>query len=121
MGRRNILSYFSTEKQAKEAVKNLKANGFETVDLSRFSLTPGGDASDLDNPISEPLSSLVSGTGGNVSGRDAGILQAVSVESSGMADGSHQWGAEDLCVTVVTDDEHYDKAITLLEQAGARI
>ncbi|PTM59858.1 hypothetical protein [Desmospora activa] len=120
MGERNILAYFRTESRAKEAVQRLKEAGFNTVDLSRFSLAPE-DHSDLDNPIAEPFSSLASATGADVSSRDAGILVGAHTESSGMADGMHQFGAEDLCVTVVTTADRYEQAESILKELGANI
>jgi hypothetical protein len=121
MGERNILAYFNTESRAKEAVRRLKEAGYETVDLSRFSLAPGEDRSDLDNPIAEPFSSIASATGTSVSSRNAGILMGADVGSSGMADGMHEFGAEDLCVTVVTTADRYDRAEAILKELGANI
>jgi hypothetical protein len=121
MGERSVIAFFQTEGQAREAVQQLKAEGFETVDLSRFSLSPKEDGSDLDNPIAEPISSLATITGAPVTGRDAGILKAADIHSSGMADGSDEFGAEDLSVTVVTDEEHFEEAEKILEQMGGRL
>ncbi|OYD08309.1 hypothetical protein [Paludifilum halophilum] len=121
MSQKNIIAYFRSEQRAKEAVQQLKRGGFESVDLSRFSLTPGEDVSDLDNPIAEPISSLATITGAHVSSRDAGILVSADVHSSGMADGSEEWGAEDLSVTVITDEERWEEAESILKQAGGRL
>jgi len=121
MGQRNVIAFFRTERQAQQAVQQLKARGFDTVDLSRFSLSPKEDASDLDNPIAEPPSSLSTLTGAPVTGRDPGILKAADIHSSGIADGSDEVGAEDLSVTVITDDSRFDEAEQLLEQMGGRL
>jgi hypothetical protein len=121
MGERSVIAFFRTERRAKEAVEQLKAQGFETVDLSRFSLSPREDGSDLDNPIAEPPSALSTITGAPVSGRDAGILKAADIHSSGMADGSDEFGAEDLSVTVVTDEERFEEAEEILKQMGGRL
>ncbi|MGF7088450.1 uroporphyrinogen-III synthase [Kroppenstedtia sanguinis] len=121
MGERSVIAFFRTEEQAHKAVQRLKAEGFDTVDLSRFSLSPREDGSDLDNPIAEPISSLSTITGAPVTGRDAGILKAADPHASGMADASDEWGVEDLSVTVVTDEEHFEKAEQILEQMGARL
>lgn len=121
MKERSVIAFFQTERRAKEAVEELKAQGFETVDLSRFSLSPKEDGSDLDNPIAEPISSLSTITGAPVTGRDAGILKGADIHSSGMADGSDEWGAEDLSVTVVTNEERFEAAEKILEQMGGRL
>ncbi|GGE09382.1 hypothetical protein GCM10011571_08350 [Marinithermofilum abyssi] len=121
MGERSVIAFFRTERRAKEAVEQLKAQGFETVDLSRFSFSPREDGSDLDNPIAEPPSALSTVTGAPVSGRDAGVLKAADNYSSGMADGSDEFGAEDLSVTVVTDEARFEEAEEILKQMGGRL
>ncbi|PTX55130.1 hypothetical protein C8P63_12110 [Melghirimyces profundicolus] len=121
MGERNVIAFFRTEPQAKKAVRQLKAQGFDTVELSRFSLSPKEDGSDLDNPIAEPPSSLSTVTGAPVTGHDPGILKAVDIHSSGMADGSDEFGAEDLSVTVITDEGRFEEAEKILEQMGGRL
>lgn len=122
MGEVTILAYFHLEEDAKKAAQELKKRRFETVQLADFSPMPGENASDLDNPISEPMSALATEVlEAKISGRDAGILAASRTDASGMADGAHRDKMENWLVTVVAPAERHQEAKQVLKQHGARV
>ncbi len=120
MTERSILAYFHSEEQAKGAANKLKGLGVVDLQIDFVSPYPGGDLSDLDNPIAEPISSLSSVVlDSSVSGRDAGILIAANPDASGMADGSGLERDRNVLLTVVLQEKDLEKARTILEQEGA--
>lgn len=122
MKERGILAYFRTEEQAKEAAEELKRRGVEMVQVDRFSVVPPTQERDLDNPISEPISSLAQSVmSANISSPDAGVLAAAHPSASGMADGSGWETDEDVLVTAVVDESRLEEMRALLESMGARV
>lgn len=117
-----FLAYFHREDDAQSAANELKLRKFDAVQVSDLSPMPGENASDLDNPISEPFSSLASEVlEARISGKDAGILAASRTDASGMADGSGQDQMENWLVTVVAPHSRHEEAKRLLKAHGARI
>ncbi|WP_054950226.1 hypothetical protein [Numidum massiliense] len=115
-----LLRYFQTEAAARAAAKELKQNNFTEVQVSVVSPYPGANASDLDNPISEPIASL--GTEileTDVAGPDEGVLLAASPDASGMAGGEPHHSMENWLVTVVTETKRREEADHVLKKHGA--
>jgi hypothetical protein len=127
MGERSIFAYFQTMERAQEAAQKLKQRGFETVQVDRFSPIPGGGKEpDQDHGLNSILrqqdSSLTTTTMGLPPiSRDRRILAAANPDASGLSDGSPFDHAEDVCLTVITDNSRFEEAIDLLEQLGAYI
>ncbi len=127
MGERNIFAYFQTMDRAKEAAQMLKQRGFETVQVDRFSPIPGGGKDldqdeELNSILRQQDNSLTTTTMGLPSvSKDKQILAAVNPDASGMSDGSPFDHAEDVCLTVITDESRFEEAIDLLEKLGAYI
>lgn len=118
----NLIGFFHREDVARCAAKELKERGFHTVQVSNFSPMPGDNGSDLDNPISEPISSLASEVlEADISGRDASILAAARPDASGMADGEPHDKMENWVVTVVLPHNRHEEAKQLFTQYGARL
>lgn len=115
------MGFFHEEDAARAAVDVLKANQFEEVQLEDFSPYPGQNASDLDNPISEPIGSLASEVlEADTEGPDEQRLLATMPDASGMADGERHHSAENWLVTVVAPYERHEQAKQLLQKQGAR-
>lgn len=126
MGQRNIFAYFQTIDQAKKAAEQLKAQGFETVSVDRFSPMLGGNPFDGDEEITSilqnPRNSLTTTTlGSPPMSNDEQILAATHTDASGLSGGTGFSHPEDVCVTVITDDDQYETAYQILEQYGARV
>lgn len=117
-----FMGYFHREDKARSAAEELKEQGFEHVQVQDFSPVPGENGSDLDNPISEPMSSLASEVlEAEVTGRDASILLGARTDSSGMSDGAAHDKMENWLVTVVSPKKRHTEAKQLLTKHGARL
>lgn len=126
MGQRSIFGYFQTMEQAQKAAEELKAQGFETVSVDRFSPMLGGNPYDGDEEIASifqtPSNSLTTtALGSPPMDDDQRILAAAHQDASGLSGGTGFSHPEDVCVTVITDQERYEEAFQLLEQYGAKV
>ncbi|SFJ64463.1 hypothetical protein [Thermoflavimicrobium dichotomicum] len=125
MKERNIFAFFHTMDKAEAAANELKKRGFATVQVDRFSPLPGGGKdTDLDAEIHGILrrqaNSLTTSTLGLPPvNNDLRVLATAHPDASGMADGSPFYHSEDICVTVITNEERYDEAYEILERYGA--
>src|SRR5690606_2601494 len=125
--KRNIFAYFQTMEQAKKAEEALKKQGFSEVACDRVSPFLGGNPYDGDEEIHGILHrdshSLTTNTLGspNTLDDDERILAAAHPDASGFASSTGFTHAEDVCLTVLTDDEGYQQAASLLSQMGARL
>ena len=117
-----LMGFFHEEDAARGGVDVLKANRFEDVQLEDFSPYPGQNASDLDNPISEPIDSLATEVlEAHTGGPDEQRLLATMPDASGMADGERHHSAENWLVTVVAPYERHELAKQILKEQGARL
>lgn len=126
MSQRNIFGYFQTMDQAQKAAEELKAHGFETISIDRFSPMLGGNPYDGDEEIASIFqnqsNSLTTTTlGAPPMDDDARILAATHPDASGLAGSTGFSHPEDICVTVITNNDRYEEAFDLLEQYGARV
>ncbi|MFC4077475.1 hypothetical protein [Salinithrix halophila] len=121
MAERNIFAFFRSEQRAKQAVQRLKEQGFDTVSLSRFNPDLTAVNSNMDIMIGETLGKTMGPAGFSPDTQGAEILQAADEKESGMADGSDEWGAEDLSVTVITDETRAEEAEQLLKEMGGNL
>lgn len=125
MPEKSLFGYFRTIDAARQAAKELKANGFE-VYVDRFSPIGGGEPHDLQDedvkdPFQEPSMSLTESTlGGPEIRADTRILRATHPDASGISDGQALSSLEDVSVTVFFREEDREKAEQILKKHGAR-
>ncbi len=95
---RSILGYFTDRAAAERAKTALLRSGFETVQLDELHPAPGGD--------------------------DDGPLAATSTAASGLA---HELGESPTepepswIITVVTPEDHVNRAVHILEECGGLV
>ncbi|RAL26268.1 hypothetical protein [Thermoflavimicrobium daqui] len=127
MTQKNIFAFFHTVDKAQAAAHELKERGFDIVQVDRFSPIPGGGREpDLDDEthglFHRQANSLTTTTLGLPPiNNDLRILATAHPDASGMADGSAFDHAEDICLTVITDESRFDEACELLEKHGGRL
>ncbi|MCS7458505.1 hypothetical protein N0M98_00005 [Paenibacillus doosanensis] len=130
MAEKNILAFFHTSEQAERIVPKLKALRVIDVSVDRIHQINGTGVSESMNPLTGSfpgLSFLTLGQEGE--GIDEGILSAASVDASGMSAPmeevfSGDFGGTDrmdTLLTVVIDEQYYDKAMRVIEEAGGKI
>lgn len=125
MPEKSLFGYFRTIDAARQAAKELKANGFE-VYVDRFSPIGGGEPHDLQDedvkdPFQEPSMSLTESTlGGPEIRADTRILRATHPDASGISGGQALSSLEDVSVTVFFREEDREKAEQILKKHGAR-
>lgn len=118
---RTILAYFPTRGKALAAVKALKAEGFETLQLDRVSQYPGDGTDVRRNPLTGEIPGLAELTlGAEGVGRDAAVLLSADPSASGMATDTSVTELPYL-VTVVCPDERSHLAVRLLEENGGSV
>jgi hypothetical protein len=123
MGTRNIFGYFQTLDQAQKAADDLRNRGFETVSVDLISPMLGGKPYDpqITGILQNQNQSLAEITlGSNPLSDDQRILASANENASGMSGGTGFTHLEDVCVTVITEEERYEEANQLLEGYGAR-
>jgi hypothetical protein len=99
MSQRNIFGYFQTMERAQKAADELKAHGFKTVSIDRFSPMLGGNPYDGDEEITsifqnQSNSLTTTALGSPPMDDDERILAATHPDASGLAGGtgfSHFW------------------------------
>jgi hypothetical protein len=126
MNQRNIFGYFQTMDQAQKAAEELKAQGFETISVDRFSPVLGGNPYDggeeMRDIFQNQKNSLTTTTlGSPAMNDDERILATAHPDASGLAGGTGFSHPEDVCVTVITDNDRYEEAYHLLERYGAKV
>jgi hypothetical protein len=122
LAERSILAYFKSPEQAKEALT--KAKSLKLVDsaIDRFDGYPGDGMDHIMNPLTGDFPGLGNLTlGGDFTDRNAGILAATSVSASGLSAGGPGNGVTgyDILLTLVLEEEDYDKALKIVRDAGA--
>jgi len=120
---KNILAYFKSPEEAKNAESQLKALGVIDMSIDRFSKNPGGELNSITNPITGEISSLATlSLNADISGRDDGILLAAGTDASGYSD-SGQGGptGRDILLTVVVDESVHQQALEICEKSGGLV
>ncbi|HEY0826776.1 MAG TPA: hypothetical protein VGE40_01655 [Bacilli bacterium] len=121
---KNILAFFKSETEAESAAAKLKDLQVLDISIDHFSKNPGEGIERQMNPATGNISSLGKLTlGANVDSRSEGILLAADVDASGMSDGGQggQNGARDILLTVVMEENKFDQAKQIVEEAGGLI
>jgi hypothetical protein len=132
MAERSILAYFNTPDQAKNALKQLKQLQLVDAKIDRFNGVPN-DGPDFNGPETNDIPTtgaamadvptMGPAVGGNdlgPPGRDAGdvtVTLGVNEEPGGVAPG---WSdGRDILLTAIVQEEDFDKAMSIVHQAGA--
>lgn len=117
LSEKNILAYFKSPEEAESVSRKLQSLRVVDMSIDRFSMYPGTDPYGDRNLTG--MDSLSSVTFGNTIGGDAGVLAATNTSASGMSDGG-QGGptGRDILLTVVVEEESFDKAMKIIEEAG---
>jgi hypothetical protein len=123
MGSKNILAYFKSPENAREAAMKLASLGVTEVEIDRFSKYPGDGLDRWMNPLTGNISSLARQTlGMDPSSRDASVLAASDVSASGMSDGGPGSITErDILLTAVVDDLVHQRALQAIREAGGMV
>ncbi|MBE9912832.1 hypothetical protein G8C92_02135 [Paenibacillus donghaensis] len=122
MAEKNILAYFKSPEEAESVSRKLQALRVVDMSIDRFSMYPDTDPYGAPN-LSGSMGSLSSVTYGNTLGGDStNVLAATNVTASGMSDGG-QGGptGRDILLTVVVEEESFDKAMRIIEDAGGMV
>ncbi|GGD63977.1 hypothetical protein [Paenibacillus nasutitermitis] len=122
MAERSILAYFKSPDQAEEALSQIKSLKVADSAVDRIDGYPGEGIDHIENPITGDFPGLGYLTlGGDFEDRDAGILAATSVSASGYSSGSpeNRVTGYDILLTVVIDEADYEKALKIVQDAGA--
>ncbi|MCZ8511156.1 hypothetical protein O9H85_01620 [Paenibacillus filicis] len=129
MAEKGILAYFNSVAEAQSCIPKLKALRAIDIQVDRIGTYPGGGISETFNPLSNNFPGLTYLTSAAAPmDRDAGILTAVNVDASGMADGSRElltsdpddMTRRDTLLTVVLDEASYEQALRVIREAGGR-
>lgn len=125
MSQQNLLFYFKSVDDAKQAEQALHDAGFTEVQVDEISAYPGEGVQERMNPITGNIPSLADLTlAADISRKSAGILTTSDVNASGMSDGFNmnegheQEAGRNVLVTVVTSEERGDEARGILKKYG---
>lgn len=124
MAEKNIIAFFKRPDEAERALKQIEANG-GVVDSSIDNVDgyPGDGVDESFNPLTGDFPGLGFLTLGGDFQKDAGVLAATSVSASGMSAGGpdNKVTGRNICLTVVIDEQNYEQAMQIVEQAGALV
>lgn len=125
MTERTIMAYFNTPEQAEQAVEKLKSLRLAEYAIDRFDGFPGTGINHLDkieNPITGDFPGLGYLTlGGDFDTHEASVLASASVSASGYSSGGpdNRVTGRDILLTAIVEEDDYDKAMTIVQDAGA--
>lgn len=123
-GEKSILAYFPSSTLAQEAMEALKKEGITEVQLDRVSRFGVSYDDNYNNPLNQANTltglTVYSTNNNNLSDNDERILMAADPSVSGMAsEGYGQAGGKAFLLTIVTDEQHSNKAAAILKDKGA--
>lgn len=124
MAEKNILAFFNSPEQAKDALQQLKSLNLIDTSIDRVNTYPGSGSDHVSNPITGDIPSLGYLTlGGDFNDRNAGVLAAASVSASGMSTGGpdNTVTGKDIVLTIVVDEADYEQALKTVQNAGALV
>ncbi len=123
LSEKNILAYFKSPEEAESAARKLQVLRVADMSIDRFSRYPGTGMYGAVKPFAGDMVSLSAAIyGTSLSGESSAILAAADPSSSGMSDGG-QGGptGRDILLTVVVDEDSFDKAMRIVEDAGGMV
>ncbi|WP_422660310.1 hypothetical protein ACK8P5_07390 [Paenibacillus sp. EC2-1] len=119
MTEKNILAYFKSPEEAQGVARKLEALKVVDMSINRFSAYPGGEMNNIVNPLTGNIVSLTSMTlNSALSNTSAGILGAADPSASGMSAADDGLHGRDILLTVVLDESVFDRAMSIIEEAG---
>jgi hypothetical protein len=124
MAEKSILAYFHSPEQAELALQQMKQLRLVDSSIDRIDGYPGNGIDHMDNPITSDFPGLGYLTlGGDFDDRNAGILAAASVSASGMSSGGREnrVTGRDILLTIVIEEEDYERAIRIVQDADATV
>ncbi|WP_419872619.1 hypothetical protein [Candidatus Pristimantibacillus sp. PTI5] len=123
MAEKNILAYFKSPEQAEKALEQIKTLKLADSSIDRFDGYPGDGLDHIENPVTSDFPSLGSLTLGGDFLPNAGILAAASVSASGMSSGgeANEITGRDILLTVVIEEEDFEKAMAIVQNEGALV
>lgn len=124
MAEKNILAFFKSPEQAEKALQQIKALKLVDSSIDRFDGYPGDGIDRIENPVTGDFPGLGYLTlGGDFPDRNAGILAAASVSASGMSSGGedNEVTGRDILLTIVIEEEDFDKAMDIVKREGALV
>lgn len=122
MAEKAILAYFNTPDQAERALERLKTLKLVDSRIERFDGMPGDGVDRIMNPITGDFDSLGSLTlSGDFDNRSAGILAATNVSASGYSSGGteNRVSGRDILLTAIVEEQDFEKAQQIVDEAGA--
>ncbi|MGN7357794.1 hypothetical protein ACTHPF_10525 [Paenibacillus sp. SAF-054] len=119
MSEKNILAYFKSPEEAESAAKKLQALRVVDMSIDRFSRYPGTEMYGASPFVGDMVSLSASTYGTSFTGESSSILAAADPSASGMSDGG-QGGptGRDILLTIVVEEESFDRAMKIVEDAG---
>lgn len=123
MSEKNILAYFKSQDDAKSAESKIKALRAIDTSVDTVSRFPGDGVDRVMNPITGDFPGLGYLTqDADFTNKSAAILAAADVTASGMSDSDqHAVTGRNYLLTVVIDEQYYDQALEVIEDAGGII
>ncbi|RJE84289.1 hypothetical protein D3P07_23255 [Paenibacillus sp. 1011MAR3C5] len=124
MAEKNILAYFRSPKQAEKALHRIKSLKLVDSSIDRFDGYTGDGVDHIMNPLTSNFDSLASLTlGGDFPDPDAGVLASTSVSASGMSSGGedNETSGRNILLTIVIEDDDFDKAMAIVQEEGALV
>lgn len=123
MTEKNILAFFKSPEEADAVASKLKALRVIDVSVDRFGKYPGEGVEKIMNPITGNVPSLGSLTlDADFSTKSASILAAADVTASGMSDGGQdEISGRDILLTVVVQEQEFEKAREVIQDGGGVI
>lgn len=122
MAEKTILAFFKSPEEAEQALQQMSELDPIDSSIDRFDGYPGNGIDHIENPITGDFPGLGYLTlGGDFSDNNAGILAATSVSASGMSSGGpdNRVSGRDILLTVVIEEENYDRAMGIVQSLGA--
>jgi hypothetical protein len=122
MAERSILAYFKTPDDAHKALDQLKQLKLIDSSIDRFDGMPGDGLDNVTNPLTGEFRRLGNLTlHGDFKDKDIGILVASSVSASGFSSNGPEnvVTGRDILLTAVVDEQDYERAQSIVQQAGA--
>ncbi|MCJ8011439.1 hypothetical protein MUG84_06720 [Paenibacillus sp. KQZ6P-2] len=120
MSEKNILAYFKSPEEAQSAAKKLQALRIVDMSIDRFSRYPGTELYGSGLPFAGDMVNLSAATyGTSMSGESSAIMAAADPSSSGMSDGGQgEITGRDILLTIVVQEDCFDRAMKIVEDAG---